>query len=521
MGDRDRFVKLLRARHPCISIVTSDENHALEVVVGAAVDCKRPMLSWSTVRGICEGLFSQEHQKRPESNVPAKALRHFALEDHAKVMVTLDLGAHLEDPLTQRALRELIDHCRTMRATLVMIDHNDRLPEVVARSAVRFEPALPDDDELAGLVKGTLRALKEEDERIAVSLSKENFTSLVKNLRGLTRAQASQVIADVAVEDDAFDAKDVQNVLTRKRKLLHTAGLLDYVDVPVSLEDVAGVPALKRWLELRRRVIDAGPETGIEPPRGVLLLGVPGSGKSLCAKAIASAWQRPLLRLDAGVLYDKWVGESERRLREALKQAEAMAPMVLWIDEIEKAFASAASHSTDGGLSQRMFGSLLTWMQERRAAVFLVATANDIEALPPELLRKGRFDEIFFVDLPDAAVREELFRIHLAKRGSDPKAFDLRVLGAAADRFSGAEIEQAIASALLECHATKATLTTNKVLAAVKATTPLSVTMAERVARLRAWAATRCVSADAPDASDAPGASGVPSTPGGKARGTG
>ncbi|MBA3709369.1 MAG: AAA family ATPase [Planctomycetes bacterium] len=494
--DRARLVKLLRARHPCIAVVTNDEAWALTTVVGAAVDCARQVLSWSTVRGICEGMFAEEHQRRPDSSVPAKALRHFALEDHAKVLVALDLAPHLDDLLTLRALRELIDHCRTMRATLILIDHQDRLPPVVSRAAVRFDLSLPTDAELAEVVKESLRRLKSDEPRIAMRLTGAQFAELVRNLRGLTRAQAEQVIADVAVEDDAIDEEDVQNVLARKRRLLHTAGLLEYVEVPVSLDDVGGVAALKRWLAVRKRALDDhAVEAGIEPPRGILLLGVPGSGKSLCAKAIATAWQRPLLRLDAGVLYDKWVGESESRLREALKQAEAMAPMVLWIDEIEKAFASAASHSTDGGLSQRMFASLLTWMQERRSAVFLVATANDIEALPPELLRKGRFDEIFFVDLPDRAVRREIFRAHLARRKHDPSSFDLDALAERSDRFSGAEIEQAVVSAGIEAFAAGEPLATARVLASVSATTPLAVTMAEKVERLRDWARTRCASA--------------------------
>jgi SpoVK/Ycf46/Vps4 family AAA+-type ATPase len=226
------------------------------------------------------------------------------------------------------------------------------------------------------------------------------------------------------------------------------------------------------------------------------MLGVQGAGKSLSAKAVATAWQRPLLRLDAGALYDKFIGESERRLRDALRQAERMAPVILWIDEIEKAFASAAAQSSDGGLSKRMFGALLTWMQERTAPVFLIATANDIEALPPELLRKGRFDEIFFVDLPVSEARRAIFAIHLKKRGRDVGKFDLDALAAASDGFSGAEIEQAVIAGMHEAFAARTEVTTGHVLEALKGSPPLSVTMAERVADLRAWARGRCVGAD-------------------------
>jgi SpoVK/Ycf46/Vps4 family AAA+-type ATPase len=497
-SNKDRFVDVLRARHPCVSIVTGDEGYAMDIVVAVAMECGRKVLSWSTVRGICEGLFSEQHEARADSMVAARALRQFVVNDHANVMVMLDLVAHLDDKLTLRAARELIDHCRKLRTTLVLIDHHDRLPEILERSVVRFEMALPNDDEMGKLVLESLNRLKADEPGIGVSLTKSQFQQLTWNLRGLTRIQAHQVIADLAVEDNSFNDLDVKKVLTRKRKLLHRAGLLEFVEVPVSLDDIAGMSGLKRWLKVRERALNESvPADKLELPRGVLLLGVPGSGKSLCAKAIATAWQRPLLRLDTGVLYDKFVGESERRLRDALQQAEAMAPMVLWIDEIEKAFASSMSGNTsDGGLSQRMFGSLLTWMQERSAAVFLVATANAIEALPPELLRKGRFDEIFFIDLPDAAVRCDLFRIHLRKRGYDPDNFHLDALAALADRFSGAEVEQAIASAQIECFAAGHSLDEESLAHAISATTPLAVTMAERVKFLREWAEGRCVKAE-------------------------
>jgi SpoVK/Ycf46/Vps4 family AAA+-type ATPase len=235
---------------------------------------------------------------------------------------------------------------------------------------------------------------------------------------------------------------------------------------------------------------------GLAAPRGVLMLGVQGAGKSLAAKAIATAWKRPLLRMDVGALYDKYIGESERRLRDALDQAEAMAPIVLWIDEIEKAFASAAAQSSDGGLSKRMFGCLLTWMQEHQAPVFLVATANDIEALPPELLRKGRFDEIFFVDLPTREARQAILRIHLKKRKRDPKPFDLNALADACDGYSGAEIEAAIISGMHQAYAAKVELSTAHIVAALKESPPLSVTMREKVDTLREWAVGRCVPAE-------------------------
>jgi SpoVK/Ycf46/Vps4 family AAA+-type ATPase len=254
---------------------------------------------------------------------------------------------------------------------------------------------------------------------------------------------------------------------------------------------------LKKWLELRKDAF--GPEAaefGLTAPRGVLMLGVQGAGKSLCAKAIATAWHQPLLRMDPSTLYASYIGESERNLREALRQTEMMSPVILWIDEIEKAFASAASRSADGGLSQRMFGTLLTWLQEHEAPVFVVATANDIEALPPELLRKGRFDEIFFVDLPIAATRKEILAIHLRKRNREPEKFDVDELAEASEGYSGSEIEQAIISALHEAYANKRDVDTGLILSALRNSPPLTVTMAESVEALRAWAEGRCVPAD-------------------------
>ena len=293
-----------------------------------------------------------------------------------------------------------------------------------------------------------------------------------------------------------INLEDAQRVLKFKRDALGQGGLLEFEMDTGNFSDIGGLGGLKRWLELRRVAFSGdAAKLGVDPPKGVLLLGVQGAGKSRAAKAIAGSWNVPLMRLDFGVLYNKFQGESERNLREALKQAEAMAPCVLWIDEIEKGLASDGG-SSDGGVSRRMLGTVLTWMAERTAKVFLVATANDVTQLPPELLRKGRMDEIFFVDLPDAATRADIFRIHLKKRKLDPAKFDLSQLAVAADGFSGAEIEQAIVAAIYEALATKQALATQLLLAEIAHTRPLSVVMAEKVEGLRQWAAGRTVRAD-------------------------
>ena len=336
------------------------------------------------------------------------------------------------------------------------------------------------------------------DRPIKADITRKELATVIRNLRGLTRRQARRVITDVVAEDRTFDIYDLNSILAMKRQLLQGNGLLDYVKAPVDLDAIGGMRNLKRWLTHRSAAeSDEARNFGLESPRGVLILGIQGAGKSLCAKAIATAWQRPLLRMDVGALYDRYIGESERRLRDAFRQAEAMAPIILWIDEIEKAFASVASEAgaSDGGLSRRMFGMLLTWMQEHKAPVFLVATANDISALPPELMRKGRFDEIFFVDLPCPDARREILAFHLAKRKREPKAFDLNRLVAASEGYTGAEIEQAVLSSLHESFQTKNGLSTDMLLRAFSESPPLSVTMGERIHALRAWAAGRCVMA--------------------------
>jgi SpoVK/Ycf46/Vps4 family AAA+-type ATPase len=420
------------------------------------------------------------------------------------LVVMLDLVDHLPDPQTVRALRDLVEFFRAGgenmeladRAWVVMVDYKVEVPAVVDALSRRVDIPPPDDAELESIVRRVLKRINAK-KPLAVKIPKRTFEAIVQALRGLSRRQVEQIIAETVIADAEFSEHDLPCVLEGKRRLIKAAGVLEFVERPGSMDDVGGLVKLKEWLKQREGGLSQeGVAAGLEAPRGVLLLGVQGAGKSLASKAIATAWQRPLMRLDPGSLYDRYVGESERRLREALRQAEAMAPVVLWIDEIEKGFASAASQSTDGGLSQRMFGTLLSWMQERRAPVFLVATANDIEALPPELLRKGRFDEIFFVDLPGPEARAQIFAVHLKKRKHDPKAFDIARLVLETEGYSGGEIEQAVVSAMYGAFAKKRPLATDDIADALRASPPLSVTMRERIEELRAWADGRCVRAE-------------------------
>jgi ATP-dependent 26S proteasome regulatory subunit len=497
MTDLEQIDQLLTARHPCLAVSTFEEDYVLGLLREAAVERGWDLWLWSVTRGLSDGLLADSPPVL-NSEHPAAALYHVANQQphKAAVYAFVDLADHLKDGRTLRLLREAVERLGRTGGTLALIDHVEELPAVVAALATRVQVSFPEEPEVEQIVKETIRHVN-QDTRIEVHLHRAELQTIVRNLRGLSRRQVRQVILDSVCCDRRFDASDLQIVLARKRRALSGAGPLEFVEAPVSLNEVGGLGRLKQWLGVRRDCLsDEAAAFGLTPPRGMLLLGVQGAGKSLSAKAVATAWQRPLLRLDAGSLYEKFIGESERHLREALRQAEMMAPVVLWIDEIEKGFASAASQSSDGGLSKRMFGALLTWMQEHRASVFLVATANDIEALPPELLRKGRFDEIFFVDLPGLEARHAIFEIHLARRKRDPGQFDLAALCEASDGYSGAEIEQAIVGALYDAFAAKAELTTRHVLAALKNSPPLSVTMAEKVAELREWSAGRCVPAE-------------------------
>lgn len=495
MREHEMLLRLLRAGRRAIHLPTFEETHALEVIRAAAVELNRPMFLWCAHVGVREGLLS-DARPIPETADPIVGMTWLDAHAGDALVVLLDVAAHLGQARGLRALRQLLASTSRRRSNVLLVDHADTLPPVLQTEFERCELPLPDDREIETLVKSTLREANSE-RPLTIDIPRTALQAVIANLRGLSRRQIAYVVRETVADDHRFDEADVARVLAAKRRAVAEGGLLQFVEAPVSLDEIGGLNRLKDWLLRRERAIsDAAREFGLQPPRGLLLLGVQGAGKSLCAKAAATAWRRPLLRLDAGALYDKYVGESERNLRSALHQAERMAPAIVWIDEIEKAFASAAAQSTDGGLSKRMFGSLLTWMQEHRAPVFLVATANDIEALPPELLRKGRFDEIFFVDLPTPEARRAIFEIHLRRRNRDPQTFDLDALTAAADGFSGAEIEQAVIAALYDAFAVHRELTTADIVDAVLRSPPLSVTMAERIANLRAWAADRCVPAD-------------------------
>lgn len=489
--------KLLRARHRCIRIVTAEESECVEIAVEAALACDLDPYLWSVTGGVRLATFVDRGKRLDDGTNPAASFSWMVRNlPRQSLIIALDLADQLTDTVNLRAFRDLCEHFQAGRlgqSAILMIDHHERIPLVVGGSSVRHEILAPSDEEITKLIRDTI-ALAKQTRNVEARVTPQFLHLLVQNLRGLTRRQVRQTMMACIMEDGVLSESDLALVQATKRGLLEDAGVLEFVDAPSTLDDIGGLVVMKQWLRKREALFGDG---GTAPPRGVMLLGVQGAGKSLAAKAIATAWKRPLMRLDPGSLFNKYIGETERNLRDALAQAEAMAPVVLWIDEIEKGFASSSGEgSNDGGVGRRMFGTLLTWMQEHRSQVFLVATANDIESLPPELLRKGRFDEIFFVDLPSEPVRRQICAIHLRKRNQDIAAIDLSVLAAASDGFSGAEIEQAVVNACIDASFFRRPVDTALIVEQLRLSPPLSVTMAEKVQWLRRWAKGRCVMAD-------------------------
>lgn len=487
---------LIRAGNPLISIETADEERAVERVRAVAKDLGLPLCEWSITEGIVRVQSDGRTEKVLPGARPISALAHVAENLYETLYLFKDLGPHCRDAHVHRMIRDLLPLCTRRKAALIMIDALP-LPEEIRRFAVAWDLPHPDLAELEEIVKSTFQRLRRQDADVSAKLTRGEMDQIVQSLRGLGAAETERVVAAAILHDKSFTVDDLPHIIEAKRTLLRSAGCLESIAVDFRPEDIGGLDNLKQWLAHRRGGFSRkAREFGLEPPRGVLMLGVPGSGKSLCAKVVAADWRMPLLRLDPGVLYQKFIGESESQLRQALRQAEAMAPVVLWIDEIEKAFASASAASADGGLSKRMFGTLLSWMQDHRHPIFIIATANDIAALPPELMRKGRFDEVFFVDLPHDQARREIFRIHLRRRKRDPAQYDIDRLADVAEGFTGSEIEQAIVAAMFTAFAEERELTDEHIEASLRATRPLYVLMAEQIAALRAWAVDRCVPAD-------------------------
>lgn len=487
---------LLRARAPIILIETHEEPRILKLLAQACNLEQQLLFRWSIVDGISR---SGRDEAIYNTNNLVDALKHVDKTAQNGVYAFCDAHPGLKDAVNVRLIRETaLEHHRSARTLVFISPRLEDLPSELLRLAAHFRPRLPTRDEIRAILAEEARLWQEQTgERPRADRAVVEQITL--HLMGLEQDDVRRLLRQALRADGQIDADDLRRVLVTKHEALGGAGALGFETSSVRFDQVGGLAQLKRWIALRRApFMDAAGAAGVDRPRGVLLLGVQGGGKSLAARAIAGEWNVPLMRLDFGALYNKYYGKTERNLRQALAAAEGMAPCVLWIDEIEKGVAAGGSEQ-DGGVSRRVLGSLLTWLAERSKAVFIVATANDIALLPPELIRKGRFDEIFFVDFPSAAARAGIFAIHLRKRGLDVAQFDLPALAAATAGFSGAEIEQAVIAAGFEARAAQLALDAAALRAELARTRPLSTVMAERIDALRAWATGRTVPADGAD----------------------
>jgi SpoVK/Ycf46/Vps4 family AAA+-type ATPase len=481
---------LLRSRIPLITIETRDERQVSQLFTRLSLSLAMPVMSWSATNGLQRidlDLAPQRHASEPQ-----QALGQIKATNTPTIYLLLDFHPYLDDPFNVRLLKEIALDYPELRHTLVFVSHELTLPPELSAYSARFELSLPGAEQIDTLVREEAVHWSQAHSGQQVHTDRKTLDLVSRQLRGLTASDARRIIRTIIHDDGAINGRDLERITRARYQLLEHNGAISCEFDTSDFAAVGGLQNLKRWVERRRSAfLDAG--GGKDMPRGILLVGVQGGGKSLAARAIAGLWSLPLLRLDFGTLYNKFFGETERNLREALKAAEAMAPCVLWIDEIEKAIASG---DNDNGTSRRLLGNLLTWMAERKAPVFIVATANVIEQLPPELIRKGRLDEIFFVDLPDVATRAEIFAIHLRKRDYTPMDFDLQGLAKETTGFSGAEIEQAVVASTYLAQQENVALDTEHLRREIRQTRPLSQVMAENIARLRNWARERTVPAN-------------------------
>lgn len=483
---------MLDSKFKLLVIESWDEPRVIETLNALAMGRNLRLFTWSVTLGLESQLAGVDSSEGAETSDPETALRAVKSDPRPNIYVFCDLHPFLEDrPKIIRLLREIAMAEGDHRPTVLRLSHAIKLPAELQRHAARFTLSLPTEEELLRILHEEATQWKARNRGTMVNADANALAGIVSNLRGLNHAAARSLARTVIWDDGAITTEDIPRLAKAKFQLMDMKGVMSFEPATATLSEVGGLDTLKRWLAERKNAFLTHSSRDI--PKGVLLVGVQGCGKSLAAKAVSGAWGLPLLRLDFGALYNKFFGETERNLRESLALAEQMAPCVLWIDELEKGLAAGVN---DDGVTHRVLGTLLTWMVEREHPVFIVATSNDIHRLPPELLRKGRFDELFFLDLPSAKVREEILRIHLQRRGLDPDDYDLAALCAASEGFSGAEIEQAVVSALYAGRAQNDPINQANLVESLLKTAPLSVVMAERIQALRAWAKDRTVMAD-------------------------
>ena len=484
---------LIRARYPILYVLSSEETRVQSLVIDIAVKRQKKVFEWSYSTGIVPAgtsIQSQKHRNAATKD-PLMALDQVIEQVEPAIFIFKDFHPFLtkNNFAITRKLKEIALHLKNSFKTIVLVSPVVEIPAELEKEITLLNHPLPSRDDLAALLDKIVADVK-QFRQVTIALDETGRERLLQAALGLTLGEAENVFAKIIVKAERLSADDVNEVFAEKQQIIRKSGLLEYYATDENFEHVGGMSLLKDWLAKRAVAFtNEAREFGLPFPKGILMLGVQGCGKSLCAKSVSNLWQLPLLRFDMGRMFGSLVGSSEENVRRAIAVAESVAPAILWVDEIDKAFAgSQGSGSTDGGTTARVFGTFLTWLSEKTAPVFVVATANDISQLPPELLRKGRLDEIFFVDLPAPSERKEIFKIHITKRKRDASKFDLEALANASAEFSGAEIEEAVNSALYDAFYAKGELATENIQASLSQTVPLAKTMDEQINRLRSWA---------------------------------
>lgn len=483
---------LARSKYPILYVISWEEKRVEEALKTVAAELGRGFHSWAVTQGVVPAIVPDDVQKALK-DLPSELqiLAQIRESGGSKIILLKDFHVYLKDSRVIRMLRDLSEQFRDDRYTLVLMAPSLTLPTELEKEVTVLEYPLPDAKVITELIDEAIHSVTSRtdfaEKQIDVTLTPDQREVLVKSAQGLTFDEIDSCLARSFVESKKLD---LNVILEEKKQIVGKSGLLEYYPAENSFADVGGHDILKDWLEKRAKAFTRkAVDFGIPVPKGVLLLGVQGCGKSLIAKAIAASWKLPMLKMDVGRIFGSLVGQSEQNIRRAISVAESIAPCCLWADELEKGFAGVSGSGVgDSGTTARVFATFLTWMQEKKKPVFLIATANDVTQLPPELLRKGRFDEIFFIDLPDEDERKEIFNIHLIKRKRDPKNFDLAKLADATDGFSGAEIEQVVVSGLYNAFDQDRDLASDDLIAESKAQVPLSRMMAEEIDELRTWA---------------------------------
>ena len=517
----ERLKILIDSSTPIIIMETVEEMRAVRLVRAAATPLNLAVFEWTIATGLvrcgseavvhdprfpalthgsaADSPADQGAQAIYNSRDPGQALSNLEAISTDAVFILKDFHRHMGDPVVVRKLRDVGQKFSTNRRTIVITAPAVEVPPELASLVEFLELPLPDKQRLRQLIDEVFTRLR-QTHSLRRTLDAAGSDAAAENLRGLTGEEADRALSHSIVSRCGLMPESVTDVLGAKEDLLRHSGSLEFVDASETMGGVGGLENLKRWLAQRRGSWeDSARQFGIESARGVIILGVQGCGKSLCARAIAGEWNIPLVKFDSAAIFDKYIGETEKHIQKVFRVTEALAPCVLWIDELEKVFAGSGpdSASVDAGVSSRILGTFLSWMQERKAPVFVAATCNNVTALPPELIRKGRFDELFFVDLPNQSERKQIFALQLNRHKHDAASFDLDRIANETGGFSGAEIEAAVQSALFAAYSGKQELSTQILLDVFKQTVPLSITRAEEVEAQRAWAKTRAVPASA------------------------